>query len=139
MSGKCIIPVGLLYFKGRIVGGLFGYFQYAPFCANEDSTAKQADPYDRWYEFQIDYFDYTLFGGMKLPCITLEGQQVFHIGYKACEVDKHFEVHYIIHKGNAGEYHSYLGWINLTDILCKSLFHCLDSMWKSMRKDLLHM
>ena len=85
--------------------GLFGYFQYPPFCANEDSTAKQADPYDRWYEFQIDYFDYTLFGGMKLPCITLEGQQVFHIEYKACEVDKHFEVHYIIHKSNAGEYH----------------------------------
>lgn len=66
----------------------YGYLDIHPFILNEDGTSKQADLEGGWYEFQADYFGSGSFEGRKIPCISAEGQKVFHTGYELREVDK---------------------------------------------------
>lgn len=66
-----------------------GYLDIHPFVLNEDGTAKQADFNGGWYEFEADFFGSAIFKGRTIPCISVEGQKVFHTGYELREVDKH--------------------------------------------------
>lgn len=66
-----------------------GYLDIHPFVLAEDGTAKQADLKGGWYEFEPDYFGRTVFAGREIPCISAEGQKVFHTGYEPREVDLH--------------------------------------------------
>ena len=67
----------------------YGYLDIHPFILNKDGTAKQADLNGGWYEFEKDYFGYAVFNGVKIPCISVKGQKIFHTGYELREKDKH--------------------------------------------------
>lgn len=66
-----------------------GYLDIHPFILAEDGTAKQADLEGGWYVFEAGYFGRTVFAGRNIPCISAEGQKVFHTGYEPREVDMH--------------------------------------------------
>lgn len=66
-----------------------GYIDIHPFVLNEDGTSKQADLEGGWWEFEADYFGYSLFEGRIIPCMSLKGQKIFHSGYELREKDVH--------------------------------------------------
>lgn len=64
-----------------------GYLDIHPLIINEDGSAKQADPYGGWYQFEAKWFSSALFEGRVIPCISAEAQKLFHSGYELREVD----------------------------------------------------
>ena len=67
----------------------YGYLDIHPFVLNEDGTAKQATLEGDWYEFEKDVFGSTIFEGKTIPCISLEGQKLFHTAYELRDKDIH--------------------------------------------------
>lgn len=65
------------------------YIDIHPFLLSENGTAKQADLEGGWYEFEANYFGKAIFEGRSIPCISAEGQKIFHTGYELREIDKH--------------------------------------------------
>ena len=55
----------------------------------EEKTVKQANPEGGYWQFPTEFFGTTVFEGRKIPCISLEGQKVFHSGYEPREKDLH--------------------------------------------------
>lgn len=76
-------------FKIELFSDKYGYLDIHPFVLYEDGTSKQTDLKESWYEFAEEYFSYAFFEEKKIPCISLEGQKVFHSGYKLRDKDKH--------------------------------------------------
>lgn len=68
-----------------------GYLDIHPLVINEDGSAKQAAPDGGWYEFEAQWFSSSIFEGRLIPCISIEGQKIFHSGYELREVD-HFDL-----------------------------------------------
>lgn len=64
-----------------------GYLDIHPLIINEDGSAKQADPYGGWYQFEAKWFSSALFEDRVIPCISAEAQKLFHSGYELREVD----------------------------------------------------
>ncbi len=67
----------------------YGYLDIHPFVLNEDGSAKQADLEGGWYEFDKEIFGTALFLEKTIPCISLEGQKLFHSDYELRDKDKH--------------------------------------------------
>jgi hypothetical protein len=65
-----------------------GYLDIHPFVI-EEKTVKQANPEGGYWQFPTEFFGTTVFEGRKIPCISLEGQKVFHSGYEPREKDLH--------------------------------------------------
>ena len=65
----------------------FGYIDVHPLIIAEDGSARQAGPFDTWFEFKAEWFSRTEFEGRTIPCITAEAQKVFHSGYEPRDVD----------------------------------------------------
>ena len=65
-----------------------GYLDIHPF-EIEEEIIKQANPEGGYWEFSRDYFGTTVFEGREIPCISLEGQKVFHSVYEPREIDLH--------------------------------------------------
>ena len=54
-----------------------------------DGNVKQANPKGGFWEFPQEYFGRAVFDGREIPCISLEGQKVFHSGYEPRNKDLH--------------------------------------------------
>lgn len=65
-----------------------GYLDIHPLVINEDGSAKQADPYGGWYDFNADFFAYAVFEGKQIPCMSVEAQKLFHSGYELRDKDR---------------------------------------------------
>lgn len=65
------------------------YSDKHPFVLNKDGTAKQANLEGGWYEFEKDLFGNAVFEGKTIPCISVKGQKIFHMGYDLRDKDKH--------------------------------------------------
>ncbi|SJZ98263.1 nucleotidyltransferase domain-containing protein [Anaerorhabdus furcosa] len=66
-----------------------GYLDIHPFIIEEDGSCKQSDLEGGFYNIDAKYFGQTIFEGRKIPCISIEGQKVFHSGYELRESDIH--------------------------------------------------
>lgn len=66
-----------------------GYLDIHPFIINSDGTAKQADLEGGYYAFDKELFGNAIFNGKVIPCISLNGQKLFHSGYELRDKDKH--------------------------------------------------
>ena len=66
----------------------YGYLDIHPFILNEDGTSKQADLEGGFYEFEKDFFSNDIFEVITIPCISLNGQKIFHSGYELRDKDK---------------------------------------------------
>lgn len=67
----------------------YGYLDIHPFDISDPEHIRQANPAGGYFEFKTDYFGETVFGGRKIPCISLKGQRVFHTGYEPRIEDIH--------------------------------------------------
>lgn len=67
----------------------YGYLDIHPFVLNDDGTAKQASIEGGWYEFENILFGTATFEGKTIPCISVQGQKLFHSGYDLRDKDKH--------------------------------------------------
>ena len=65
-----------------------GFLDIHPFVI-EEGTVKQANPEGGYWVFPPEFFGTTVFEGREIPCISLEGQKVFHSGYEPRETDLH--------------------------------------------------
>ena len=65
-----------------------GFLDIHPLEIADDGSARQADPFGGWYQFEADWFAETMFEGRKIPCISAQAQKLFHTGYEQREVDK---------------------------------------------------
>lgn len=43
---------------------------------------KQANPKGGFFELEADWFSSSLFEGCRIPCVSVEGQRLFHSGYE---------------------------------------------------------
>ena len=66
----------------------YGYLDIHPFVIDGD-TVKQANPEGCYWEFSQNLFGETVYKGKRIPCISLEGQLLFHSGYEPREQDLH--------------------------------------------------
>ena len=66
----------------------YGYLDIHPFIIGE-RFVKQVNPEGGFWEFPPNYFGKAVFKGRIIPCISPEGQKVFHSGYDPREKDLH--------------------------------------------------
>lgn len=66
-----------------------GYLDIHPFIIEADGSCKQSDLEGGFYNIDAKYFGQTIFEGRKIPCISIEGQKVFHSGYELRKSDIH--------------------------------------------------
>lgn len=64
-----------------------GFLDIHPLVIETNGNARQSDGKEGWYEFKKSYFTTVLFEKRKIPCISLEGQFLFHTGYEPREKD----------------------------------------------------
>ena len=64
-----------------------GYIDIHPFVITETGAIKQAKPEGGWYHFESGWFCEAVFEGRTIPCISVEGQRIFHSGYELRAVD----------------------------------------------------
>ncbi|MDO5553529.1 MAG: aminoglycoside adenylyltransferase [Planctomycetia bacterium] len=69
----------------------FGFLDIHPLIMAADGSARQSDGKAGWYDFQAAWFTKVLFDGRMIPCISLDGQLLFHSGYELREKD-HFDL-----------------------------------------------
>lgn len=60
----------------------YGYLDLHPFDLSEPGKMKQAIPKGGFFELEADWFSSSLFEGRRIPCVSVEGQRLFHSGYE---------------------------------------------------------
>lgn len=65
-----------------------GYLDLHPFDLSEPGMMKQANPAGGWFELAADWFTESSFEGRSIPCVSVEGQRLFHSGYELREIDQ---------------------------------------------------
>lgn len=66
----------------------YGYLDLHPFELSEPGMMKQANPAGGWFELSSDWFTESSFDGRRIPCVSVEGQRLFHSGYEQREIDQ---------------------------------------------------
>lgn len=66
-----------------------GYLDIHPFIIQDDGSCKQSDLEGGFYTIDTKFFGETVFDGKTIPCISVEGQKVFHTGYELRKSDIH--------------------------------------------------
>lgn len=66
----------------------YGYLDLHPFDLSEPGMMKQANPAGGWFELSSDWFTESSFEGRSIPCVSVEGQRLFHSGYELREIDR---------------------------------------------------
>ena len=54
---------------------------------SEAGKMKQANPEGGWFELEADWFSEAIFEGRMVPCVSVEGQRLFHSGYELRKID----------------------------------------------------
>ncbi len=67
---------------------IYGYIDVHPLIISPAGSAKQANSEGGWFELEAIWFSESTFEGRIIPCISVEGQRLFHSGYELREVDK---------------------------------------------------
>ena len=65
-----------------------GYIDIHPFIINDSGTIRQANPEGGWFELEAKWFSQSLFEDRVIPCVSVEGQKIFHSGYELRAVDQ---------------------------------------------------
>lgn len=66
----------------------YGFLDLHPFDLSQAGIMKQADPAGGWFELEAEWFTTSVFEGRNIPCVSFEGQKLFHSGYELREVDR---------------------------------------------------
>lgn len=64
-----------------------GFLDLHPFDLSEAGKMKQANPEGGWFELEVDWFSEAIFEGRRIPCVSVEGQRLFHSGYELRKID----------------------------------------------------
>lgn len=83
-----IVETDWLPVRAELVSPALGYLDIHPFVIEGD-IVKQANPEGSFWEFPEECFGTVVFEGRTIPCISLEGQKLFHSGYEPREQDLH--------------------------------------------------
>lgn len=67
---------------------VYGIIDIHPFVINESGSMQQANPEGGWFELASDWFSEGNYEGRVIPCVSVEGQRLFHSGYDLREVDR---------------------------------------------------
>lgn len=67
---------------------LHGYIDIHPFIISTVGDMKQANPEGGWFDLEANWFSKGTFEGRIIPCVSVEGQKLFHNGYELREIDK---------------------------------------------------
>lgn len=67
---------------------IHGYIDVHPLIISETGDAKQANPEGGWFNLEANWFSESAFEARIIPCISVEGQRLFHSGYELREIDK---------------------------------------------------
>ena len=59
----------------------YGNIDIHPFEISESGSVKQANPEGGWFELASDWFTKSSYEGRMIPCVSIEGQRIFHSGY----------------------------------------------------------
>lgn len=65
-----------------------GFIDIHPFVLDTPGMMKQANPFGGWFELEDSWFTESVFEGRTIPCVSVEGQRLFHSGYELREVDQ---------------------------------------------------
>ena len=65
-----------------------GYLDLHPFDLSEPGKMKQANPEGGWFELEAAWFSEAIFESRWIPCVSVEGQRLFHSGYELRTVDQ---------------------------------------------------
>ena len=65
----------------------YGNIDIHPFVISESGSVKQANPEGGWFELASDWFTKSHYEGRKIPCVSIEGQRIFHSGYDLRAID----------------------------------------------------
>lgn len=65
----------------------YGNIDIHPFEISESGSVKQANPEGGWFELASDWFTKSSYEGRMIPCVSIEGQRIFHSGYDLRAVD----------------------------------------------------
>ena len=83
-----VLETDWLPIRAELTHFKYGYLDIHPFVIGERSV-KQVNLEGGFWEFPHEYFGKAVFEGRTIPCISLEGQKVFHSGYDLKEKDIH--------------------------------------------------
>ena len=83
-----VLETDWLPIRAEFAHSQYGYLDIHPFVIGE-RFVKQANPEGGYWEFPQEYFGKAVFERRTIPCISLEGQKVFHSGYDPKEKDLH--------------------------------------------------
>lgn len=75
--------------RAELFHSKYGYIDIHPFEILEDGRIRQASPDGGYFDFESEWFGEAWFEGKRIPCISLEGQKIFHSGYELRETDIH--------------------------------------------------
>ena len=65
----------------------YGYIDIHPFIISKSGTMKQANPEGGFFELASEWFSQGTFEDRLIPCVSVEGQRLFHTGYELRDVD----------------------------------------------------
>ncbi|MGG5369202.1 nucleotidyltransferase domain-containing protein [Enterococcus sp. AZ196] len=65
----------------------YGYIDIHPFIISDAGIMQQANPEGGYYELNAEWFSKRIFEGRQIPCVSVEGQRIFHSGYDLRAVD----------------------------------------------------
>lgn len=66
---------------------MHGFIDIHPFIISDQGGMKQANPEGGWFELEASWFSEATFEGRKIPCVSIQGQRLFHSGYDLREID----------------------------------------------------
>lgn len=64
-----------------------GWVDLHPLMVDSDGSARQAALDGGWHEFHAAWFTTGTLGGVRVPCVSVTAQRLFHTGYELRPVD----------------------------------------------------
>lgn len=65
-----------------------GHIDIHPFIISLSGDMRQANPDGGWFDLEANWFSESVFEGRVIPCVSVEGQRLFHSGYTLREIDQ---------------------------------------------------
>lgn len=67
---------------------VYGFIDIHPFILSEPGRMRQANPDGGWFDLDASWFSEAVFEGRIIPCVSTQGQRLFHSGYELREIDQ---------------------------------------------------
>ena len=82
------ITADFLPTRAELYHPVHGYIDIHPFIISESGNMRQANPDGGWFDLEASWFSDSEFEGRVIPCVSIEGQRLFHSGYDLREIDQ---------------------------------------------------